>query len=252
MNVDVNDNIKPTDLVMCLQETANGQMHDRKPSYVEFFADNKSFIITRLLVEIYEQIHQFDKISVRTWTAGERGATFYRAYQVMRDGKCVALATGDWAVVDVQDGHIYRTSEIDLSNYESDEKPELSLPTRFRFDKDMEFHDAGAYTVQISDCDMNMHMNNTRYHDMLWNRIDGILDKEVTSINIRYKTEARCGDDIDVYVGKVTPEMAGDPNAEEVFGFRTLTRGKSNVEALIGVRSIPEDKKVLRKKLEDL
>lgn len=246
MNVDVNDIIKPTDLVMYIQDTANSQMHDRKPSYAELFADNKAFIITRFSLEIYAEIHQFDDITVRTWTCGEKGATLYRAYQVMRGGDCVALATGDWAVVGVNDGRIYRTSEVDLSNYESGEKPVLSIPQRFRFPKDTEFSDAGSYTVQLSDCDMNMHMNNTRYHDMLWNRIDGIIDKEVTSINIRYRTEAQLGENIDIFRGTVPLETAGDPNADEVIAFRTETGGKANVEALIGVRDVPDRERLYK------
>lgn len=239
MNVDVNDIVKPTDLVMCLQETANGQMYDRRPSYTELFAENKALIITRLSLEIYDEIHQFDNITVRTWTCGEKGATLYRAYQAMRGDECVALATGDWATVDVKDGHIYRAKDVDLSNYESGEKPELSIPQKFRLPKDLEFQNAGTYTVQLSDCDMNMHMNNTRYHDMLWNRIDDIIDKEVTSINIRYRTEAPCGGEINIYKCKAPAEVYDDPRADEIYVFRTEVEGKANTEAVIGVKNMP-------------
>lgn len=246
MDVDVNDIIKPTELVECMQETANGQMHDRRPSYTELFAENKALIITRFSLEIYAEIHQFDNIQFRTWTCGEKGATLYRAYQAMRGDECVALATGDWAVVDVHDGHIYRASDIDLSKYESGDRPVLSLPQRFRFQKDASFEQVGTYKVRLSDCDMNMHMNNTRYHDMLWNNIDNVIDREVTSINIRYRTEAQCGGDIDIYRGAFPVEEAGDPNADEVIAFRTETGGKANVEALIGVRNVPERKRLYK------
>lgn len=250
MDVDVNDIIKPTELVMYLQETANGQMHDRRPSYAELFAEDKALIITRFSLEIYDEIRQFDNINVRTWTCGEKGATLYRAYQVVRDDECVALGTGDWAVVGVSDGHLYRTSEIDLSNYESGEKPELKIPSRFRFPKDVEFQDAGSYTVRLSDCDMNMHMNNTMYHDMLWNTIDDVMDRKVTSINIRYRTEAKCGGDVHISKGMVPPEIAGDPNADAVFAFRTETEGSTNVEALIGTRKLdPESHTPLYKSI---
>ena len=150
MDVDVNNNIKPTELIKCIQETANGQMNARKPSYFELFWDRKSFIITRFSMEIYEQIHQFDDIETRTWTAGERGATFFRAYEVVRNGRCVARATGDWAVVDTEDGHIYKTREIDLSNYESGDKPELSINEKFRFPKSLAFEECGVHHVVLS------------------------------------------------------------------------------------------------------
>ena len=244
VDVDINNNIKPTDLIKCIQETANRQMYDRKPSYYDLFAENKSFIITRFSLEIYRQIHQLDTIEVRTWTAGERGATFFRGYKVMRDGECVAGASGDWAVVDVKDGHIYRTSEIDLSNYEAGDKEELAVPARFRIPKDVPLADLGTHHVEYSECDMNRHMNNTQYGNMLWNRIDGIEEKEITSYNIRFRTEAVLGSDIAIAgarLGDDALKISGDERAEEVYAFRTYTDAGQNIEALIGVKSLTDE-----------
>lgn len=253
MDVDVNNNIKPTELIKCIQETANGQMNARKPSYFELFWDRKAFIITRFSMEIYEQIHQFDDIETRTWTAGTRGATFFRGYEVVRNGRCVARASGDWAVVDTEDGHIYKTKEIDLSNYESADKPVLSIDEKLRLPKKLEMAGCGTHHVMLSECDMNMHMNNTQYANMLWNQIDGVLDKEITSFNIRFRAEAKCGSDIMIMRGVPGSRKAkaddqnpdglilpdyGDRAADELAVFRTETGGRTNVEAVFGLRSI--------------
>ena len=271
MDVDVNNNIKPTELIKCIQETANGQMNARKPSYFELFWDRKSFIITRFSLEIYEQIHQFDDIETRTWTAGERGVTFYRGYEVVRNGRCIARACGDWAVVDTEDGHLYKTKELDLSNYESGDKPELSISEKFRIPKDLEMEGCGVHHVMLSECDMNMHMNNTQYANILWNQIDGVLGKEITSFNIRFRAEAKFDSDIMIMRGMprgrgrdldqshdgfasdpaspvrdgdghkndglIIPKY-GDRAADELAVFRTETGGKTNVEAVFGLRKI--------------
>ena len=252
VDVDINNNIKPTDLVKCLNETANRQMNDRKPSYYDLFAENKSFIITRMSIEIYGQVHQLDDITVRTWTAGERGATFFRGYQVMRGDEELVRASADWAVVDVVDGHIYKTSEIDLSNYEAGEKPELSIKNRFIIPKDLVLDKLGVHHVDYGECDMNMHMNNTQYHNMLWNRIDGIIGKELTSINIKFRTEARYDSDIEIYGAKLeNKELSGDSRAEEVYVFHTETEGSTNVEALIGVRKLRDEVPAYLRKYRD-
>lgn len=269
MDVDVNNNIKPTELIKCIQEAANGQMNARKPSYFELFWDRKSFIITRFSMEIYEQIHQFDEIETRTWTAGTRGATFFRGYEVVRNGRCVARASGDWAVVDTEDGHIYKTKEIDLSNYESGDKPVLSIDEKLRLPKGLKMEGCGTHHVMLSECDMNMHMNNTQYANMLWNQIDGVIGKEITSFSIRFRTEAKCGSDImimrgvpsdsdhiasaDRAHGAAKDGQNGDPDqnpyglilpkygdraADELAVFRTETGGSVNVEAVFGLRKI--------------
>ena len=89
-NVDVNDNLRPTMVAQFMQETANHHMRDRKPSYYDLFAVGKSFIVTRMAIEIYEQIHQYDNIEVKTWRCPEKAATFIRCFLIERDGKVCA------------------------------------------------------------------------------------------------------------------------------------------------------------------
>ena len=65
-DVDINNNMRPTSLINYLQETANHQMRDRKPSYYDFFREGKSFVVTRMSIEVLEQIGQYEEVEVRT------------------------------------------------------------------------------------------------------------------------------------------------------------------------------------------
>ena len=53
--------------------------------------------------------------------------------------------------------------------------------------------------MAYSDVDINLHMNNTYYPDMLWGLIPDIQEKEVTSVNLRYQKEAPLGGEITIY-----------------------------------------------------
>ena len=75
-----------------------------------------------------------------------------------------------------------------------------------------------------SDVDMNMHMNNTRYLDMLWNYIPEITGRKVTSMSIRYMAEAPINEDIEIYMAP------GD--AAGRWYFKTEVDGKTNIEAI--------------------
>jgi len=235
LDVDPNGNVRPTRLIRLFQETANLQMYARKPSYYELFGERKSFILTRMTAEILGQIHENDVIESRTWRAGAKAATFFRGHALYRDGEMLARAQSEWTVVDVVDGHIYKTSEIDLSNYESGDAPELSIPKRFRLPKE-ELEERGGKDVFYSDGDMNRHMNNTNYADMITDFIDGIEEKELTSINFRFRKEAAVGCRIRVTGARTDAETIGDPRAEEGWLFRTYVGDDVNLEAMIGVR----------------
>ena len=248
--VDINDNIRPSELVRLLQETADHQMRDRGPTYEELFFQGKAFILTRMNVEILEPLHQYDRIDVDTWRCPAKGATFPRCHEIKKEGRTVVRALSEWAVSDPVTGKLWKVADVDISNYEMEEPHELPLPKRFRYDRDLEFEELDPFRVRYSFTDMNRHMNNANYHNMLWERIPDVENREVTSLNIRFMAEAPLGADIQIGMAKVTPEFAGDASAEEVFAFRTEVNGRTNVELLIGVRQAAQGENAVQKMLE--
>ena len=240
-DVDVNNNIKPSLILRYMQETANHQMRDRKPSYYDLFFAGKSFIVTRVTIEIFAQLHQYDKIQVDTWNCPAKGVTFLRCYEIRRGDETVARAYSVWAVTDHETGKLCRVSEVDISNYEIEDALDMTLPTRFRLPRDREYIKAGEREVFYCDVDMNRHMNNTNYPDMLWNFIPEVIDKQVTSINLRFMKEAPLGAVVDVYRTEMNAPLAEDPEAEETWCFYSLVDGEINVEGEIGVKRLERE-----------
>lgn len=235
-DVDQNNHIKPTNLVRYMQETANHQMRDRKPSYYDLFFDGKAFIVTRMNIKIHAQLQQYDKIEAHTWICPGKAATFPRCYEILRGDELVAEAYSEWAVANRITGKLCGTNEIDIIEYEQDEALTLSIPRRYHFPKDLRFEPVGEHHVFYSDCDMNRHMNNANYSDLLWNYIPEICEKEVTSINIRFMREAALGTDIEIFAARPEISLGQDDDAEELYAFRTRVNGATNVECLMGVR----------------
>ncbi len=235
-DVDVNNNIKPSSLQRFMMEAAVCQMRDRKPTYGELFTRDQAFILIRVTIEIYKQIHQFQTIQVQTWNCPPQGATFLRCFEVYCGDELMVRAHTVWGVVSPSDGTIWKPSEVDISNYETEDALTMALPTRLRLPRDVDFEPVAAKSVLYGETDMNMHMNNTYYMDILWNYIPDILNKEVTSVCLRYLTEAPLGSEMHIYRGKLQEPLAGDTRAKETYCFRTMIDGKINVEALVGVR----------------
>ena len=236
--VDRNDHIRPTSLVRYMQETADHQMRDEKPSYSELFYEGKALILTRMSVQIDRQLHEYDKIRAHTWCAGSKATTLLRCYDIIRDGEAAARAYSEWGIVDHRNGTLRRADEIDMSNYSTDEPLKLDLPRRFRFPKDLEFRDMGVHRVRYSECDMNRHMNNANYLNLLWDLIPDIWDWQVTSLNTRFMKEAKMGAEIRLSMTEIDPALTGDPAAEKAYAFRTTVDGKTNVENMMGLAPV--------------
>lgn len=233
-DVDTNNNLRPSMVFRYMQETANHHMRDRRPSYDELFAEGKSFILTRISVEIYEQIHQYEEIEVKTWRCPEKAATFIRCWSIEHDGRIMARAYSEWAVANRNTGKLCRASEVDISNYDTDEPVELEIATRFRLPK-LDFSRVGERTVHYSDVDMNMHMNNTNYPNMICDYIPLINEREITSINLRFMAEGTLGEDLEIYMAKGEKL---DSRAKEMYYFFTKINGRTNIEAEIGVKDL--------------
>ena len=169
-----------------MQETANHHMRDRKPTYYDLFFRGQSFIATRIAFEVLDQLHPYDKVDVHTWTCTGKGATFMRCHEIHRGDEVVVRSYSEWAVVDMATKKICPVDEIDFSNYEVDEPLKLNVPVKFHIPKELEFEECGTFQVNYSDCDMNLHMNNTNYQDMVWNFVPEVEHKKLTSFSLRF------------------------------------------------------------------
>ena len=234
-DTDVNNNASPSIILRYLQETANHQMRDRKPTFFDLLESGRTFIVTRMAIEVKRQLNQYDKIEVGTWNCPGKLAVFRRGYDIYANGELAVRAYGEWAAAEIESRKILTAAEVDISTYEVGELPELDIPKKFRFPKDMEFEKVAVRHITYSDIDMNIHVNNTIYPDMFWENIPGIVDKKVTSFNMRFLKEAKLGDDIEIFMAKAPLDLVKDPAAEEAYAFESFVGGEKNFEIVFGL-----------------
>lgn len=235
-DTDIYNNMRPSIIIRYLQETATHQMLERKPSYAELFDSGISLILTRMDVEITEQLHQFDPILVRTWRCESRRATLRRCFEIERDGVRCVRAYSEWTNVRLSDHTILPADAVDFSEYEMDEIENLRFAPKFRFSKEIPFREIGVHRVNYAEIDRNRHMNNTNYPDMLWSRISDVEDGELTSIRLHFRKEGALGADMHMFYAPLPASFSQDPAADEQHGFRTEIDGKTNVEAVFGMK----------------
>ena len=211
-----------------LQETAMAQMKAQRPSYNELLNQGKAFILSGIRVEMYEQLSSWENITVETWGCPARGFTFPRSYRILRDSQTVCEANSTWALVDTHTKGLVKASDVTL-NYYTDEPIALESPIRVRIPPELLLSLVGEYTIRYTDTDVNEHMNNTNYPDMLFNALPTPNNKTVKSIAISYQCEAKLGDCLKLYMGKTDGKY---------FLRSVHENGRVNVEAEIVTESL--------------
>lgn len=222
-DTDINNIVSVSNILRYMQDTANRQMEMMKPSYDELIERGLAFILSRIRISIYSPLYSHDNIDVESWACESRGVTFNRCYRILKGGNIIAEASSCWALAGVNDRKLHRVNEIELG-YGSDEMLELDMPSRFRIPDSVKMNLVGERVVEYADTDINGHMNNTRYPDLLCGWSSDMKNKRAVSMAISFVSEAPVGCTLKIYHGE----------SDGVHYIRTLKdSGATNVEAEI-------------------
>ena len=198
-DVDCNNIVSASNMLRYMQDCAFSAMEADGPSYMDLFERGYAFLLSRLRASFYAPIYSHDKLSVETWACESKGVQFNRCYRVLRDDAIVAEAVSVWALCGVEDRRVHRVSEIG-SPYRVDEMLELDLPARLKIPEEAGLRLVGEKTVEYADIDLNGHMNNTRYPDILCGFIDeNMKGRRVISLGLSLVGEAPLGETLRVY-----------------------------------------------------
>ena len=186
-----------------------------------------SFLLSRFSAGFYATVFAYERLTVETFGVESRGFSFQRCYRILREDTVVSEACAVWALVDIQQRRPIRVSEY-KPGFSYGEMLTFDIPPRIVFPSGSSLQQAGQHTVGYGEADQNMHLNNTRYSDMLCNALD-LTKKRICRMSFNFINEARLADTISIY---------SVHHGEDDF-FRTFrSDGKVNVEAQIKLGDI--------------
>lgn len=230
-DTDGNRRVRPSQLLVYMQETANYHLHDANMD-LDDLRDEKGlgFLLSRVSVCIYKQLYAYDNICVQTWICDGKGLSFNRCFRVLRENEVVAEAFSVWALMDLSNQKLMRQEQFEYP-FTGEAPISLSLPIRFHVPTVNEMTKVGERRIVYSDLDYNGHMNNTRYPDMLCDFTDGIESRETIGFTLSYLHEAAYGKTLSVY--------RADCGEEHLF--RTVDEnGTTCLEAKLFTKSITD------------
>lgn len=189
-------NVKASSLMYVFQEIASHHADDLGIGFEELIKENLIWVMSKLKFEVYERPEPGVEYVLSTYPRPKKGVTYFRDYYIHDgEGKLMVAAIAHWFVINFDTRRIERTDlkfdgeYIDRPAFEKGIE-KIKLP---------ELTKAGIHVVDEADMDINRHMNNCRYADMIG---------EVTgkggykSFVINFSHESMLGDEISLYAGK--------------------------------------------------
>lgn len=239
-DTDAERKVRATMLLVYMQEVSNLHMGSCGPS-LDALRDEKglAFILSKIRFAVYRPLYAFEEIEVQTWTVAPKGFAITRFYRIVRGDEIIAEADSTWALLDLNTSSIVK-GEICESVYSFEHEPELkvfeglevNVPARFKLPREITLREIGKRSIVYSDLDYNMHMNNTKYPDMLCDFLPYSEVNRVKGFFLSYVHESALGDVLTVnhaYNGGVHYFRTVNQNGVTCLEAQALTDGASDL-----------------------
>ena len=185
--------VRPGAVLTYFQETANLQLEHQGMS-LDRLRDERglAFILSRICIRFYKPLPAYAPVIAQTWVCPSHAFTFPRCYRLLtQKGETVAEAGSVWALLRLRDRSFVRVDEFTYP-VESDEPLDELTDHRIRIPKEP-YEPAGQRQIFRSECDYNMHMNNTRYPDMLTDFLPDTGERRIRQMTIAFRNERALG-----------------------------------------------------------
>ena len=163
------------------------------------------WVITRFSVDIIKAPRYGDKVIVKTYP-GDNNVSFFYRYFLIEDlkGNVLVKASSVWLVLDAKTGMIKKKPFGELEVPMCHLEDELPLPNKVDVvDGELLY----KKIVRYSDVDLNNHLNNTRYIELIQDAFDEdyLKDHQIKSITINYVAEIKEKDEVEIYKSTSNP-----------------------------------------------
>jgi len=212
-----------------LLNAADFHANDRRFGMHYLNSIKKTWVISRLAIEMDEMPLSYARFTVETWIENAMRFFTARNFQVtdVDTGKIYGYGRSIWAMIDTETRQPTNILEIHdglLSTFVEKDKPcPIDNVSRVKMTEKGEF--VRAIQTNYSDVDMNEHINSIKYIEHvldLWN-LDWYTKHPIHRFEIAYVAESHCGDTLLFYSEKVDEftfcvriMKKETPNADEV------------------------------------
>jgi acyl-ACP thioesterase len=206
-DTDFKAHIKPSAVMGYCQDIATEHADILGIGYDDMRAQNSGWVMIRMSFKVMQYPKVGELLKIKTFPENPGKSDVDRGYYIInKAGETIITASSKWCVIDTETHRIKRLAPFfekfsdseyipfppfEDANYKIDKLPDYS----------MTYENPVSYTVQVTDLDYNVHMNNARYGDVVLNvcGMEMLQINTISRFDINFMSQLFAGDSFDVY-----------------------------------------------------
>ena len=202
---DFNLDMKLSSIFLFFQEASSLHSEVLGVGKSETLDKNMHWVISRFDVVIDRIPKYNERVKVKTYPGNNNGLFFFRHYLItdMKDNVLVR-GVSNWVVIDAFTNQLKRNpfQGYSLPIYHLDN--ELPNPVKINGEASSFIY---KRKIRYSDIDLNGHLNNTRYIELIQDSFDQeyYRNHKLVKFSINYNHELKDGDEVSIYLSSSNP-----------------------------------------------
>ncbi len=197
-HIDCHGRLRPGALFQFMQDAATSHAEQLRIARDDIGA---YWVLSRLRVTLDRPLRVHETLSLTSWCAGIKGATWLRGFRFFVNGEPVGRAMSNWVVIDPESRKLLRPSAIAASQYYQNAPAEdIEIPGKLRLTRGPLHH---THTIRYSDLDVNQHLNNARIVELITDALEPEHrpDAFIRTLQVNYTAESVAGETLELCVG---------------------------------------------------
>ncbi len=157
------------------------------------------WLLVRKWYRLNRPLYMGENLTIRTWHRGAGGLIVYRDFDLYVGEEQVGEAIAAWVVADMETHQMLRPRTI--AGMVASPVPEVVKEKQLKLIRSPKNRrHIYSKTVRFSDLDINGHMNNTRYADVILDAmtVEELSGRFLSELQLNYSMECRMGETIDI------------------------------------------------------
>ena len=198
--VDVYGNCRPAAFLSFFQDLATEHAELARVDRDYLMENYGAFwMLVRVWYRLSRPLKMGEEVTVRTWQRGAGGLIVYRDFDLIVDGELVGEAVSAWVVAEVESRKMLRPGSV--QNIAMAPVPEHVKEKQLKLIRAPKER-TKIYTkaVRYSDLDINGHMNNTKYADVMLDAlsVEELEGRFISEMQLNYSRECLAGEAMDI------------------------------------------------------